>query len=235
MDAAVRVVIQARFGSSRLSGKILASLGGRPMLAHVVRRMQAASPGWQVHVATTTAADDDATQQLCRRLAVPCFRGREDDVLARYLAATADLADDDLALRATADNPLYCPRRSRALVERHCRDGADYTSIENLSYVVPEVFRVGALRAMARLAGDPESREHVTPFFRRRPHRFTVTSLAPNWQGLRPDIRLSVDTPGDLDAMRLIFDQLGGDDLIPLERVYAFCDSRPGWTERKTA
>src|SRR5438128_350065 len=106
-----RVVIQARMGSTRLPGKIMADLAGRPMLAHIVRRLQAAAafvPGiWEVVVATSTDPADDLTEHLCQTLGVDCVRGSKDDVLARYLAATANLAADDVILRATADNPLY--------------------------------------------------------------------------------------------------------------------------------
>src|SRR4051812_2898516 len=114
-----RVVIQARMGSTRLHGKIMADLAGRPMLAHIVRRLQATAeyvPGaWEVVVATSTDPADDLTEHLCQTLGVPCVRGSQDDVLARYLAATTDLADNDVILRATADNPLYCPRRTALL------------------------------------------------------------------------------------------------------------------------
>jgi spore coat polysaccharide biosynthesis protein SpsF len=234
MTQVARVVVQARMNSSRLPGKIMAPLAGRPLLAHVVARLQAAaryveetSPRWELLVATSTAPADVATESLCRDLGVTCFRGPEDDVLARYVAATADLADDDLVVRATADNPLYCPPRTAAIVAEHLRCGADYTCIENLSYVVPEVVRIGALRAMARLAVDAHCREHVTPFFRQTPCSFLVNQLSPTWQGLRPNVRLTVDTPGELEWMRLIFEQFQGDDApIPLEAVYDLCQKQ---------
>ena len=82
-------------------------------------------------------------------------------VLARYVDATADLADDDLVVRATADNPFYCPRRSKLIVAEHENERADYTCVERLSYVVPEVMTAGALRRMASLAWSAECREHV--------------------------------------------------------------------------
>ncbi len=233
MAKTVRIVVQARMNSSRLPGKIITPLAGWPMLAHVVGRLKAAwqltseigSTRWEVLVATSTARDDGATEQLCRELGVDCFRGPEDDVLARYVAASEDLADDDLVVRATADNPLYCPRRTASIVSEHLRTGADYTCIENLSYVVPEVMKVSALRTMARLTLDAHCREHVTPYFRLGSRPFRVRQLPPSWHGLRPDIRLTVDTQAEYDRMAWIFERLGGDDpLFPLEDVYALCD-----------
>ena len=239
MTHRIRIVIQARMNSSRLPGKIAADVAGRPMLAYTVGRLQAAAergavfacgaglsaaPVWELMVATTSAPADDATERLCESLGVACFRGAESDVLGRYVAAAADLEPGDTLVRATGDNPLYCPTRSAAIVADHAFYGGDYTCIENLSYVVPEVMRVDALRLMASLATDEHCREHVTPYFRRPDCGFRVVQLAARWRGLRPDVRLTVDTPAELAQMRRLVDALKGDKLAPLERVYEACD-----------
>lgn len=235
MERIARVVVQARMCSARLPGKILEPLAGRPMLAHVVGRLQAAFAGnvdlqadaaaepltWQVTVATSDRESDDATQACCDRLGVRCFRGSESDVLARYVEATRDLSQDDLVIRATADNPLYCPRRTRGIVSEHLQSNVDYTSIENLSYVVPEVMRCQALRSMAQIATSAHDREHVTPYFRRPGHAFAVRQLSPRWRGLRPEVRFTVDTPQELECMRELFQQFATDGpLFTLEDAY---------------
>lgn len=267
----IRVIIQARVGSSRFPGKILAPLAGRPMLAHLVQRFRAAekllhdppegtlrpssipaSPAagaLEILVATTRETADHATQSQCDALGVPCFRGPTRDVLARYVAASQDLGDNDLILRATADNPLYCPYRTVALVREHLSHeqralrlahtltssktaqkpplhaSRDYTCIANLSYVVPEIIRAGAMRRMAEMARDEYSREHVTPFFRQTAAPFSVRQLPEHWLGLRPDVRLTVDTPAEHRRMARLFAELSrGDELVDLEAVYAWCD-----------
>src|SRR5690348_8337792 len=96
----VRVVIQARMSSSRLPGKVLARLAGRPMLEFVVRRLQAAESVGEVMVATSNLPADDALSDCCHKLNVRCIRGSEQDVLGRYVAAAADLTDDDIVVRA---------------------------------------------------------------------------------------------------------------------------------------
>lgn len=231
MAGRIRIVIQARMNSSRLPGKIAAEAAGRPMLAYTVGRLQAASRSsllnanaCEIMVATTTAPADDATQRLCESLGVACFRGEECDVLGRYLAAAADLAPSDTLVRATGDNPLYCPVRAAAIVAKHVCNGADYTCVENLSYVVPEVMQVGALRRMASLATDDFCREHVTPYFRRPDCGFRVEQLPATWRGLRADVRLTVDTPAELAQMRRLLFELDGKLLAPLERIYALSD-----------
>lgn len=230
---AVRILVQARMGSSRLPGKIASDMAGRTLLARVVQRLAAAGDsvpgGVEVRVATSMAPGDDVTEALCRALGVPCFRGSETDVLARYVAASADLPDNATLVRATADNPLYCPRRTAALLAEHHQSGADYTAIDDLSYVVPEAMRVGALRAMERVAHTPYCREHVTPYFRQRREAFRVVLLPPTWQGLRPEIRLTVDTLEELQRMRRLCAALAGkEDLFTLEDVYGYCDTNRG-------
>lgn len=227
MRRAVRMVVQARMNSSRLPGKILAEVAGRPLLEYVVRRLQAtrdAARRPEVMVATTTAAADDATEAACRRLAVACFRGNESDVLDRYLAATADLDDGDLVVRATADNPLYCPRRTTRIIERHRQAQAEYTCITGLSYVVPEVMQASALRRMAALATAERCREHVMPYFRQPGVNFRVVQLSETWEGLRSNVRLTVDTPAELARMRTICEAVARNDpLVALEDVYQWC------------
>ncbi|MBI1901007.1 MAG: hypothetical protein HYS13_07840 [Planctomycetia bacterium] len=238
----IRIVLQARTGSSRLPKKILANLAGEPMLVHVVRRLQST---WdflpapmrraaierrlccELHVATTDGADDEATAELCALLGVPCFRGPRDDVLSRYLAATADLADGDVVVRATADNPLYCPRRTAKIIALHLDRGGEYTYVEDLSYAVPEVVGVGALRRMATMPLDDYCREHVTPGFRRNPEEFRVCRLPPDWEGLRPEIRLTVDTADDLERVRSLFAALGNRGDFSLEEAYSASHAMP--------
>ena len=80
---------------------------------------------------------------------------------------------------------------------------------------------------MARRAADPFCREHVTPYFRRHAEEFRVAKLPPTWEGLRPEIRLTVDTPAELERMAAIYDALDrGDGLFSLEEVYEFDERR---------
>jgi len=196
----VRVVVQARMGSRRFPGKIAAALAGLPLLGWTVNRLEQALSdlSHEVLVATSTASLDDHTVRLCESLGVPCFRGPENDVLRRYLLACEDLADEDTLLRATADNPWYCPRRTPALLDLHDGYHVDYSCIAQLSYVVPEMIRVGALRRMAPTTDDPYCREHVTPAFRDANSPFASLVVPPSWRGLQPAIRLTVDTPAEL-------------------------------------
>jgi spore coat polysaccharide biosynthesis protein SpsF len=228
MTRRIRAIVQARMGSSRLPGKSMADLAGMPMLARVVGRLEVAGrwigTGWQVHVASTTLSADDRIEQWCRENGVPCFRGDPLDVLDRFAKASADLAPHETIVRATADNPFYCPVRTASIVAQHLQTGADYTGIFGLSAVVPEVMQVAALRQIAAATVDPYCREHVTPQVRRGDGNFTTAILPPDWHGMRPHIRLTVDTPVDLQRARRIAESCGANAAdLTLERIYAFC------------
>ena len=114
-------------GSSRLPGKSLAEIEGRPMLWHVIQRVKRASLVDRVVVATSTAPADDAIEKMCRENGVPCYRGSEDDVLDRfYHAARAEKAGQ--VVRITADCPLIDPEMIDRVVRRFQRGDLDYAS-----------------------------------------------------------------------------------------------------------
>lgn len=104
----VVAIVQARMGSIRLRGKVLADIGGRSMLARVCDRLRQATRVDQIVVATTLDPEDDGIVAQCDRLRVPCFRGSAEDVLDRYHQVANRLAAD-LVVRITADCPLIDP------------------------------------------------------------------------------------------------------------------------------
>ena len=119
VDEAV-ALIQARLGSSRLPGKVLLPLAGRPVLAHVVERCRA-TPGVEgVVVATTEAAEDDAVAACARAWGAEVFRGSAEDVLGRFAAAAQVFPARDY-VRITADCPLTDPQIVAAVLAQRRR------------------------------------------------------------------------------------------------------------------
>lgn len=196
-------------GSSRLPGKSLAEIAGRPMVAHVLERA-AASPGvGRVVLATSDLAIDDPLADTVSRLGYPVFRGSEQDVLDRFYGA-ARSANAGAVVRLTADNPLNDPSTVGALIDLFFDEQADYASNVNpRSYpkgLDAEVVTMAALESAWREAADPYDREHVTPFFYRRPERFRIANLQDKVD--RSSWRWTVDEPADLEFARHVYGRL---------------------------
>lgn len=215
--------------SSRFRGKSLISVAGTPMLARVLERIEAMDFLDEIVVATTREAADEPIAALAERRGIRCVRGASDDVLGRFVQASADLSADDCIVRFTADNPLYDPERSARLFDLHREEDWDYTHIDGLSHMVPEFIRVGALRHCAEFATEPFDREHVTPFLRKHKAVFQVQTLPADFAGLRPDLdrHLTIDRQEDLDRFEEMLEALDATDgLVDLDDCYYWLDCR---------
>ena len=201
----VVVVIQARMGSTRLPGKVLADLGGIPVLAWVVRACRAAGRVDDVVVATTTEAVDDPLVRVAEDLGVAVVRGSEDDVLSRYLQALEE-HPADAVVRITADCPFTDPDLIDAVVAAWSADPRlDYVStvlVRTLPHGLDvELVSARALRAVGEGATG-HHRIHVTSGLYTAPDDYRVMGLcfAPD----ATDLRVTLDTPEDLEALRAI-------------------------------
>ena len=208
--ARVVVINQARLGSTRLPGKVLMELEGRPMLERQLERLARARTPDAIVIATTTEPRDQPIVDLATRLGVPLTRGSEDDVLDRYLQAGHEHAAD-IIVRVTAD----CPLIDRDVLDR-CVDALladptlDYAS-NTLERTYPrgldvEVLTQATLETAAREATEPEDREHVTRFVWRQPERFHLGSVTDDDD--HSDLRWTVDTPEDLEVVRAVYRDL---------------------------
>lgn len=203
-------IVQARMSSTRLPGKVLASVGGVPMLERMLRQVEAARTVDEVVIATSTDPSDD---ELAKRMAARgtyVYRGNLSDVLSRYAAAAAE-READIVVRLTGDCPLHTPDTVDAVVDAFKEADVDYAS--NIEpYTRPdgldvEVFTRAALERAMREAPPGPDREHVTLFLRRdagvrRLHYLHSTGPA------APDARWTVDDSADLDFVREVWRRL---------------------------
>jgi spore coat polysaccharide biosynthesis protein SpsF len=220
-------VLQARASSSRLPGKVLLSILGRPMLARQLDRIARARTLDGIVVATSADPSDDAVAALAAECGAAVHRGPLDDVLARvHGAAVAHGAAH--VVRLTGDCPLCDPAVIDRVVAAHREAAADYTS-NTLVRSFPdgldvEVVTAAALAAAAAEAKLPSEREHVTPFVWKRPERFRLHAV-PYREDLSR-LRWVVDTAADLEVVRDVFARLlpqnpcfAMDDVLALQRA----------------
>ncbi|WP_156895636.1 cytidylyltransferase domain-containing protein [Massilia putida] len=203
----VVVIVQARMGSRRLTGKALMPVAGRPMLGHLIDRLRQVHRADGIVVATSAAPDDDAIVSFCESQAVAVFRGSEEDVLSRY-AAAAKYTCADVVVRVTADCPLIDP----AIVDRVIGTYLTSRDLQFVSNTIErtyprgmdvEVFSRAILEEAQRCAVDPYDREHVTPFIRRA---LEGSPLVCNVAGDQPlnKYRITVDYPSDYENVKAL-------------------------------
>jgi spore coat polysaccharide biosynthesis protein SpsF (cytidylyltransferase family) len=223
--ARAAIVLQARMGSRRLPGKVLTALGPRTLLDHAVSRL--ATSGLPVIVATTSGREDDVVAEEARRLGAGVFRGDASDVLQRFVDA-AHAYEVSLVVRATADNPFVDAEGPRRVATLMSRLGADYVLESGLPVgAAVEAVTTEALERAAALAAEPFDREHVTTFIRRDGRFRPVRSMTPAVLR-RPELRLTVDTPEDLEYARRLWARLDSRTGLPtLSAVIAAAITTP--------
>ena len=227
-------IVQARMGSSRLPGKVLLEIAGKPMLARVVERARRAKTVQQVGVATTTGPEDDAVEAAARELGVPVYRGSLHDVLDRYYQA-ARAFRAEVIVRLTADCPLIDPDEIDHTVEAFFSSGVDFAA-NRLPWgrTVPigldtEVCAFSALERAWKEAAEPFEREHVMPYLYDKEGRFRVLLVESS-----PDygkLRWTVDTPEDLELARAVYARFAGREDFTYPEVLRLFEREPGLAE----
>ncbi|MGD0611152.1 MAG: glycosyltransferase family protein [Anaerolineales bacterium] len=244
----ILAIVQARMGATRLPGKVLADIGGQPMLIRVVERLRRAQKLHEVVVATTRAVQDDPLAEVCRGRGYPIYRGEMHDVLDRFYQ-TARSFHATVVVRITADDPVIDPQLVDLTVSEFQQSAADFAANRlpppwHRTYpngLDVEVCSWAALERAWREAREPFQREHVMPFFYEGlPIESThvtksITAVSPRGFRLRlvnhdpdyGDLRWAVDTPEDLDLIRRIYAAFGNRDDFTWEQVLALFKSQP--------
>lgn len=205
----IAAIIQARYGATRLPGKVLMKVAGKTMLEHVVERVKKAKSLDGAIVATTTSDKDAEVAAKAQDLGVKTFRGSENDVLDRYYQAAARYGLEHV-VRITADCPLMDPKVIDHIVENYFRSRADYCS-NTLEETYPdgedvEAFGFKALERAWKEAKLPSEREHVTPYIRKNPALFKLVSV--KYKEDLSSKRWTLDEPRDFDFLSSVISSL---------------------------
>lgn len=227
-------IIQAHMGSSRLPGKVMLDLGGRPVLRRVVDRARAIPGVDEVVVACATLPQDDVLEAACREWGVPVFRGSDDDVLERFRGA-AQAFRADACVRITSDCPLLDPGVSGEIVRRfrEADPPVDYAS-NKIPQSFPrgldtEVFTRAALERAAADATEAYERAHVTIHLYEHPERYRLLGVRSDVD--RADWRWTLDTADDLRFLREVYGRLGPGDDFAWTDVVALLEREPDLLE----
>ena len=218
----VAVILQARMGSSRLPGKVLADISGRPMLQFIIERLQRSSSVDEIILATTDSSSDDTLAESGHALGLKLIRGNQRDVLARYALATA-LTDAQILVRITGDCPFVDPD----LLDEMVAEFKLSSDIDYLSNCAPpsypdgldiEIFSRDVLLMAEAECINHTQREHVTPWIRES-NRCRIASKQ-NEVDISSS-RWTVDEPEDLEVIRAVVDHFEGRSDFTWQQVYA--------------
>ena len=208
-------IVQARMGSTRFPGKMLALLAGVPLLQWVLQRVQRATELDAVVLATTDLPRDRPLLDLAHRLGVATFTGSETDVLGRFAAAALAHAAG-VVVRVCADNPFIDPGEIDRLLRFFDTSGADYACnhLDRLGSAYADGFGAEVLGAglLARLAAEvtePCHREHVTLHLWDHAERFDLRAVPAPAALAHPTLRFDIDRPEHLAELQALCDRAG--------------------------
>jgi spore coat polysaccharide biosynthesis protein SpsF len=218
-------IIQARMGSKRLPGKVLARIGNSSLLTILIHRLKQSGYLDSIVVATTTKKNDDAIVELAHRENVRWHRGSDQDVLGRY-CETAKRFNADVIVRVTADNPLTDPELMDRLIESHLRERADYTCCPDAPLgTAVEIIDYPALNNTNSAEVTRFEREHVTAYIRLHPDSFDINVVESEIRDSR--IRLTVDTAADLTLMNELEERIGPLESVNVNYLVQFVENNP--------
>ena len=218
--------------STRLPGKVLLPVLGKPLLIHQIERLRRCQLSGDLIIATTDAPEDDVIVDAVRAVDARVFRGSETDVLSRYRRA-AERFRADSAVRITSDCPMIDPNVIDRAIAIFNQGGSDYVS-NTLNRTFPrgldvEVFTFSTLQAADQEAKEDADREHVTRFITRRPERFRLSNFE-----TAPDAsahRWTVDTPEDFELVsRMMNELIARSPGYSLADALRLINERPEWS-----
>lgn len=205
----ILAILQARVSSTRLPGKVMKPILGRPMLSLQIERIQRSGLIDKMIVATSREDSDNDISILCEQMQIPCFRGSLNDVLDRFYQAAGQYEPEHI-VRLTGDCPLIDPKIIDDVIDFYIKGNYDYVS-NALNPTFPdgldvEVFRYSVLQTVWRKAFLKEQREHVTPYIYQHEKQFYIGEYK-NREDLS-NLRWTVDEPEDYSLVRLIYEAL---------------------------
>ena len=227
----IAAIIQARMASTRLPGKVLMDINGKPMLLRLVERLRYSKMIDKIIIATSTNKEDDAIYDFSLKYNIDVFRGSQNDVLNRYYEA-AKFFNVDIIVRITADCPLLDPyildkvievfvNESKLIVTNAGIDLAKRTYPRGLDL---EVFSFKTLTMMNNKATQKYQREHVTPYIYQNTDEVFVVRDTENFS----NNRWTVDTSEDMEFVRAVYSGFKNElDTLNYKNVLNYLENNP--------
>lgn len=220
-------IVQARSSSSRLPGKVLKPILGKPMILHELERLQHSKRIDKIVLATSQDESDKGLADIVADNAFEAYRGSLDDVLERYYQCAKSYQPEHV-VRITGDCPVIDWRIVDAVIGMHLTEGYDYTvtSEEYPDGLDTEVIRFSVLEQVWKDARMSSEREHVTLYIRNHADQFRCGQMACR-QNLNR-MRWTVDEPQDFEFIRQVYEELyGQNNDFSMQDILQLLERRP--------
>jgi len=214
--------------STRLPGKVLKPILGKPMLQHQIERILKSKKIDKLVIATSNDSSDESIYKLCKTIKIDCYRGSLDNVLDRFYWAAKKYNPTHI-VRLTGDCPLIDPFFIDELINFYLVENCDYAS-NCLEPTLPdgldvEIFTLKALEKAWKEAKLPSEKEHVTPYINSNPDIFRIRSW--KYKIDLSHMRWTVDEKEDFEFVKKVYDLLfrsipdfSTDDILNLLEKY---------------
>lgn len=220
-------------GSSRLPGKVLSSIAGKPALTRLANRLKRCQLLDDVILATTDKPEDDALKLWADTEGMKCYRGSENDVLLRVVEAHRQ-TNTEVIVEITADCILSDPDVIDLGITTFLQNDCDVVSnAVKVGYpmgICVQVFPFKLLEEVAERIEDPPVREHVSLYFYEHPELYRVIHMFPPRRWWHPEYRLCLDYPEDLVLHNAIYERLepSHGEKFGTEEIVQLLNSEPG-------
>lgn len=213
-DLKIVTIVQARLSSSRLPGKVLLPILGKPLLIRMIERVQKAKLIGDLVVATSANPDDDAIEDLCLKENLKCFRGHLTDLLDRHYQA-AKKHNADAVVKIPSDCPLIDPVIIDTVLKFYIDNSDRLDYVSNLHPATysdgndVEIMSMSAMETAWKKATKSFEREHTTPYIWENPNYFRIGNVI--WEdGLDLSVtqRWTIDFKEDYLFIKSVYEEL---------------------------
>ena len=223
----IAAILQARMSSTRLPGKVMKKILGKPMILLQIERILRAEKLDNLVVATSEHKSDDEIQELCRKNNIDCYRGSLNDLLDRYYKAATEFKVESI-VRLTADDPLVDPILIDSMIDKF--KSSQYDLMTNSIFpTYPEgldltILSYKILKESWKLANLEYQREHVVPYALEKEDKYNIYHFKQKID--KSHLRWTVDYKEDLKFIRKVYKKLyKKDKLFLTEDVYTLLET----------
>jgi spore coat polysaccharide biosynthesis protein SpsF len=210
----ISAIVQARMGSTRLPGKIMKKLEGKPVLWHVYDRLKHSKKLDNIIIATTILKEDDRVENFCKENNIMFFRGSVENVLSRYFLAAQKFNCENI-VRITSDCPVIDPEIIDEMIEKFFIENEEKINVDYLSNSLErtfprgldaEIFTFKVLEKTFNEAAKTYEKEHVTPYIYQHPELFKLKNFSSSKDN--SNLRWTLDTKEDFQLLKEIYSNL---------------------------